>query len=367
MENQTEADRLRIRQAYLHAGVYGVSVVEFGLVRTFIDYKVFDIIPDEGDISVSELSQKVGGEKELLERYATFLIAAEILASPAPGRVAHTPKSRLYKSDEPTAALMVHVFNMLLRPVAQLPTFFAKHGLASPKNAKVTPIGLAMGHPDKDVYEILVAEPELHKEFNNALRSLGPMYSLKGVYDFGWVHGALTGVRPAIVDVGGSSGLALRDILRNNTGIPAERCILMDIPKVIESTKNNLDESLRSVSLVGANMFEPYPEAVRGAVLYQFRRVLNDFPDDDVLRILRTVREAAAPDTRILIIEEMLRPDRHVMNVAMDIFLMCAGGKKRNAAMFSELAGRAGFRLNAEFQNTSKDFDDYGVLEFVVA
>lgn len=366
MANQAEAVRARIGQAYQNVGAHCFPVVEFALVKVFIDYKAFDALPDEGDILVSELAAKVGGEQELVERITAFFIAAGILVSAAPGRVAHTARSRLFKSSEPTAWLYIHVFNNIIRPVVQFPAFFAKHGLASPKSARTTPLGLAFGYEDKAVYDILVADAQTHKGFNNALRELGAMYSLKGVYDFRWMQGVIWGPRPAIVDVGGSSGYALRDFLRNNPFIPPEKCVLFDLPKVIENTKSNLDESLLSVQLVGGDMFEPYPEGLRGALVYHFRRVFNDFPDDNVVQALQTVRKAAAPDTRILVIEEMLSAKPNVMNVTMDIALMCAAGKRRNAAMFSELAGRSGFRLNAEFHKTSDEFDDFSVLEFVV-
>lgn len=364
MAAQAAAGRPHLRQALELAGSHFVNIVELGVLKTFIDYKVFDLIPDEGDISLSQLAAKVGGEKELLERFANYLLAADILESPGPGRVAHTSKSRPYRTGEIPGGFIVHVFNMLFRPAAQLPTFFAQHGLASPKKANVTPMGLAMGHPDLDVYGILDAEPELARLFNSFLKRSAQIYSLKGVYDFGWTQGALAGARPVVVDVAGSSGLALRDVLRDNSFIPAERCAVFDLPKVIESTKSNLDEGLRSVQLVGGSMFEPLPETLRGALVYQFRRVLNDFPDDDVLRALKIAQEAAAPDTRILIVEELLHPDRTKFSVAQDICLMLVGGKRRNAAMYSELAGRVGFRLNAQFQDP---VNDCGVLEFVIA
>ncbi|KAK0383744.1 hypothetical protein NLU13_9655 [Sarocladium strictum] len=358
--------RARVREAYLHAGLYAYAIGEFALIKVFIDYKVFDTIPDEGDISVSELALKVGGEQEILDRFVLQLTMAEVLKSPGPGRVAHTPKSKLYKSNTLEAGLICHCFNMLLRPLAQLPTFFKQHGLASPKNSKVTPFGMALGHPDWDVYQILDNDPALYNQFNGVLKGLGTMYSLKGVYDFGWLQDNLGETQPAIVDIGGSSGLALKDILAHNPFIPADRCVLYDLPPVVENTRNTCDDSLKSIQFVGGSIFEPFPESLRGAAVYQFRRILNDFTDDDVLRALKSAREAAAPDTRILIIEEMLNPGRHALNVGMDVFLMLVGGKKRNAAMFSDLAVRAGLRLNAEYRDVSSEFDDYTVLEFVV-
>ncbi|RAL02535.1 putative O-methyltransferase [Aspergillus ibericus CBS 121593] len=372
MSSQAEIARARIQQAYHDIGEPVFNAAEFTLIKVFIDHKAFDVIPDEGDIAVSELAAQIGGSEEVVDRICTFFISGKILKSTAPGRVAHTEKSRLYKFDQPTAWLYIHMFNNVFRSFAQMPDYFAKYGLASPQSASVTPLGLAHGYDNRPAYDIIVANKVVHKGFNEALRELGVMYSLKGVYDFSWMQDALaSSSRPAIVDVGGSHGLALRDAVTNNRFIPAERCILYDLPQVIENTTKNVekdqDEALQKVQKVGGSMFEPYPEAVQGALIYQFRRVLNDFPDEDVVRTFQTVRKAVAPDSRILIIEEMLNPKRIPMNVGLDICLMCAAGKRRNAAMFSELAARAGFRLNAEFQSVNGQFDDFGVLEFVVA
>ncbi|KAL1980117.1 hypothetical protein VTN96DRAFT_4630 [Rasamsonia emersonii] len=375
MATQADSGRARLKEAYHHLGAHPFSAVEFTLIKIFVDYNAWDTIPDEGDIAVTELAEKIGGSFEVVDRMVTFFIAGKVLESTAPGRIAHTEKSRIYKSDQPLSWLCVHMFNNVFRPLAQLPGFFAKYGLASPQNVRLTPLGLAHGYDDKPAYDIIVADKAVHKGFNKALRELGGMYSLKGVYDFGWLQEGLlatgSGSRAAIVDVGGSHGLALRDAVRNNPFIPAERCVLFDLPEVIENTNKNLekspDEVLQKVQKVGGSMFEPYPEAVQGALIYLFRRVLNDFPDEDVVRAFQNVRKTAAPDTRILVIEEMLSPKRIPMNVCLDIALMLAAGKRRNAAMFSELAERAGFRLNGEFKNVASAFDDFSVLEFVVA
>ena len=256
---------------------------------------------------------------------------------------------------------------MLFRPMAQLPSFFEAHGLSSPKHANITPFGMAFGHPDKDVYGILEAEPALAKVFNSVVGRAGNLYPSKGVYDFRWMQtqaGALDGARPVFVDIGGSSGISLRDMLADNTFIPAERCAIFDLPKSIENTSSNLEPELKNVQLVPGSIFESLPSAVRGSLVYQFRRILNDFPDDDVLRAWKTVREGAAKDTRVYVVEELLQPDRTTFQIAQDITFMLVGGKRRTVAMHEKLAAANGFRLNGHFEDT---VNECAVLEFVLA
>lgn len=357
------------RQALESASAHWLNLVEIGILKTFIDYKVFDLIVDEGGISISELATKVGGDKALLERFSNYLVAADILSSPAPGCVAHTDCSRAYRTGEMAAGFIVHVYNFFLRPVAHWPEYFANNGLSEPKEAHIIPLGLGTGHPGLDMYGILDAEPKLAELFNRAQLSSAGIYSLKGVYDFGWMRGALSqsGDCPAIVDIGGGSGQALRDILADNVSIiPPERCAVFDLPKTIEQTKSEVDREglLCSVQLIGGSMFQALPQPISGALVYQFRRVLSDFLDGDIVQALQQVREACVPESRVLIVEELLHPNRSKFSIAQDISVMNFGGKRRSEAMFRELAVRAGFQVNAVFEDKTSVF---GVLELVPA
>ncbi|TPX17556.1 uncharacterized protein E0L32_012149 [Thyridium curvatum] len=356
--------RVDIRKALEGVSSHFLSLVEIGILRTFVDFKVFDLIPEEGDISLSELANKVHGDERLLERFSSYLVAAEMLTSPAPGRVAHTESSRHFQTGGPAAGFLVHVFNFFLRPMAYWPSFFDKNGLAEPKDLRMIPLGLATGHPDSSLYEVLDAEPTLARLFNLAQARSADIYCLKGVYDFSWIQsiGPQPGERLAIVDVGGGSGLALRDILIGNAYIPPQQCAVFDLPKTIEGAKRDLDDGLREVQMVGGTMLEPFPEVVRGAVVYQFRRVLSDFPDDSIVQALRQVRDACLPDSRILVIEEFIQPSRSKFTIAQDVSVMNFGGKRRSEQMFRELAGLANLRCNGLHEAPGGVF---GVLEMV--
>lgn len=363
MENR----RSQLRQSLGPAVGYITAIVEIGILKTFIDYKVFDLIPDSGSISLSELAHKTGSEYEILERLTAYLVAAEFLTSPFPDHVAHTEKSLSYRTDKIHAGFLVHVFNMLFRPMAHLPAYLEKHGFASPKHADITPFGLAWGHPNKDVYGILEAEPALANVFNSIVGRSGALYPMKGVYDFSWIRqqvGSLDRERPIFVDIGGSSGLALRDVLSDNPFIPAERCAVFDLPKAIDNAGSNLDSTLKTVQLVPGSIFDPLPPAVRGSLVYQFRRILNDFPDEDVLRSWETVRAASASDTRVYVVEELMQANRTTFQIAQDVTFMLVGGKRRTVDMHAKLANAAGFRLNAQFSDVG---NECAVLEFVLA
>ncbi|OAA66677.1 O-methyltransferase, family 2 [Niveomyces insectorum RCEF 264] len=362
--------RARLGEAYHRVGEHCVPVIEFTLAKVFIDYKAWDAIPDQGDVAVSELAEKTGGTQEVLDRITTFFVSTGLLTSPSPGRVAHTERSRSFRAGEPVAGVYTHMFNTLLRPMAQLPDFFAKEGFASPRDNKVTPFGWAFGVYDKPAHEILLANATVRDGFTQAMREIGPMYTLRGIYDMSWAKEGIQPQRPVFVDVGGSHGLALKDILALNPFVSPEQVVLFDLAGVIENTKKNIlprDATLQKVQIRTGNMFDPYPAEVHGAQVYHIRRVLNAYPDDEVVRALQNVCKVAAPDTRLLIVEELLSPQRYVLNVLVDIYFMCAAGKRRSAEQFTELAERAGFRLSGQYDNINSSWDDFSVLEYVVA
>ncbi len=85
----------------------------------------------------------------------------------------------------------MHMLNNVFRSFAYMPTFFIRNGLLSPESINFTPLGLAYSFEDKLAYEIIVADKMVYKRFNEVLRCTGAIYSLRGVYDFGWLCGPL--------------------------------------------------------------------------------------------------------------------------------------------------------------------------------
>jgi hypothetical protein len=84
-----------------------------------------------------------------------------------------------------------------------------------------------------------------------------------------------------------------------------------------------------------------------GADLLVLNRVLHDWDDDRALELLRACRQACGPDTRLLIVEQLLEPDGASRRAAFtDLqMLVTRGGRERATAEYAELLERAGFVL----------------------
>lgn len=139
-------------------------MVEISVVKFFVDHDIFRAIPHEDNtsISYSELASKSGIEPSLLERFLNFFISAGTLSSPAPGHVAHTASSVIFKRDD-ASRFYQHLFDYFLVSAAHWPEYFDTNGPVEPKYADRAPYGLATGLPDKTLYEILDSRPKVSK------------------------------------------------------------------------------------------------------------------------------------------------------------------------------------------------------------
>jgi len=327
-------------------------VCKFGIIRFFVDYNVFDEIPQEESIAIAELAEKTGVGLSLLERFIHFLVSVQVLAAPAPDRVALTRQSIGYRGRSPAAMLTLHAFDFTMVPVASWPEFFKRTGPVESMRANQVPIGVALGHPEKTFYELLEMDPERTKVFNSTMQVATAGMPASGMYDFAWVGDYASNAetteareRPLIVDVGGGKGQALKVICKENPKIPASRCVLFDRPEVIEDAEKEDDEELRLIRKVGGSFHKEQP--INGALIYHIRRVLNDWPDDDVVNILSHIRSACAPDSTVLISEQLLLSPPKAFNAMLDIFLLSLGGKRRDERMYGIIAAKAGLRVKA--------------------
>lgn len=246
------------------------NLTEIAILKIFIDYKVFELIPEKGDIEISDLAKKVGGEKSLLERLSRFLVVTGVLTSPAPGRVAHTLISLGYRGYGAPSMTLVHIFNFLQLSATYWPEYFEKNGLREPERSNVIPFGLAAGYPDRNLYSILETMPKKAFLFNLTMANIVRLVNLKGIYDFTWVKDFISTdqERPLIVDVGGGKGQGLKTIFKDFPYIPASRCVLVDRPDVIEENSREIDKELRSVKQVEGDMFQEQP--VKGKFTSEF-------------------------------------------------------------------------------------------------
>ncbi|CAA7266025.1 unnamed protein product [Cyclocybe aegerita] len=110
-----------------------------------------------------------------------------------------------------------------------------------------------------------------------------------------------------VVDVGGGLGTACLPVARE---YPDLQIIVQDLPTVIENAKELWQKenpgALESgrVKLEAHDFFQPQPH--RGADVFLLKQVLHDWPDASCVPILRHLREAASPTTKLVIMDILI-------------------------------------------------------------
>jgi acetylserotonin N-methyltransferase len=145
-----------------------------------------------------------------------------------------------------------------------------------------------------------------------------------------------------LVDLGGANGhLAIAACRR----YPLLRAVVFDLPDAVTLAKQVVGGSdvADRVQVVSGDFFsDPLPQAD----LYTLGRVLHDWTEEKILRLLGRVFESLQPQGAVLIGEKLLQSDRagprlaQMQNLNM---LACTEGKERSLAEYEVLLRKVGF------------------------
>jgi hypothetical protein len=204
------------------------------------------------------------------------------------------------------------------------------HSVRTGQNASVH----ALGH---DVWEHRRTRSADNAIFDAAMRTLSraQLGPLLAAHDFGrYRH---------LVDIGGGTGALLTGILREHPGV---RGTLFDQPHVVRGAAPVLESAgvADRVTVVAGDFFT---QVLAGADAYLLRKILHDWDDAHCLRILRTVRQAATSNSRLLIVEAVVGPpneDPHSKFLDL-MMLVSAGGCERTEPQWQTLLAEGGFHL----------------------
>lgn len=284
----------------------------------------------EQPVPVADVATRLGLDANALDRVLSLLAAHGIFAR-LHGCYAHTPASRLLRSDHPMSMRAFPQMNGL--PV--FTTVFAnlEHSLrtGAPAIETVDPGGL---------WAYLQDHPDEARIFAGAMtgRAKGDIAVVLEAIDFSSFN--------VIADIGGGRGHLLEAVLNS---APGTRGILFELPSVVATVAV---EHPRFTTAAG----DFFADALPAADAYLLMEILHDWSDDDCLRILSAIREAAMPGAHVLVIEEILDergsdPGGHSLDVIM---LAVTGGRERTLDELSELFAQAGFSRGSVITTRSR-------------
>jgi hypothetical protein len=271
-----------------------------------------------GHHDVAELAEVAGCDRDALHALLGYLVARGVFVQDAPGRFSCNQAagnlSHPFLDLNGIGGRMAHAWGTLLDYVRT----------GQPAYQQV------FGRP---FWEDLAAHPDIAADFDALMGPAG-----HGVPDAdielagGWDR------IESIVDVGGGTGAMLACLLRLH---PRARGILVDLPGTVARSGEILHDVSDRVTLSPQSFFDPLPA---GAGLYLLKKVLNDWPDEPTVAILRRCAEAAGATGRVVVLGGV-SPDETAPVLAID--MLVAGGKTSTLTQFAELARRAGLEIRS--------------------
>ncbi|MEU8165661.1 methyltransferase [Micromonospora sp. NPDC049004] len=296
-------------------------------IRVMCDLAVADQLI-EGPLPVDVLARRVGADPGALTRGLRALAGRGIFTEVTPEVFGLTPLAEPLRSDHPFSVRECFP----LMP----PDIYSWARLTHSLRTGETAFGHV--HGGTRYYDHFADHPYECVRFERSAESVNPfvLRTVAPALDLGTAR--------TLVDVGSGHGTFVAGLLARHREL---RAILLDLPHVVTEAPAVLARAgvADRCEVRGGSFFDPLPE---GADVYLLKTIIHDWPDEQAAAILRNVRAAARPDSRLVIVESVSRYGNHddtgkVMDVkALALF----GGRTRTEPEFRALLDDAGFRLS---------------------
>ena len=303
-----------------------------GIIRGFWESRALAIAAEleladqlsDGPLAVDTLAERTRTHSPSLFRLIRALESIGVFTQVSPRVFANTPSSALLRRNVP-GSQWAFVRAVLSKGFGQYESWAEM--MYCVQTGKT---GLQKIYGGDSSWEFFQDRPEAWAVFNDSMRSASAAISPAVAAAYEWKK------FPVIADIGGGIGSQLVAILDTN---PSCHGILFDQPGVVADAIPH-DRMER----VGGDFFKNVPA---NADAYMLRWIIHDWPDQEAAAILGTVRKAMKPDSRLVLIEEIV-PETAEASWAkwLDLHMLAvAGGRERTATEYKELYATAGFDL----------------------
>jgi hypothetical protein len=279
----------------------------------------------ESPRTVEELATDTGTHAGALAR-TLRLLSTEGIFEARDGGWAHTPSSRLLRSDHPQS--MRSFVRMIGLPVYWRGFEYFTDSLRTGESNQEKVV--AGGY-----WKYLSENPEAAHLFDEAMmgKAAGQIAGVLKSYDFSTFG--------TIADIGGGRGHLLSAVLGT---APRAHGVLFDQPHVTAAAQAAGIES-EQLRVQPGNFFT---DKLPSADCYLIMQVIHDWNDEQAARILAAIRRAASPGAKLLLIECLVPEDsKPSWTKMLDLqMLTLLSGKERTEKEYSEMLRTAGFRLD---------------------
>lgn len=289
---------------------------------------IADLIESGGERDVDELASASGSDRSALYRILRSLASIGVFTETSRARFAHTPVSRLLRSDVDGSMRSMAIF--MAEPWHYNVWGDMLHSAKTGGTAWKATYG-------EEVFDWFQKHPAESEIFNKAMTDMSSSVApaLVAAYDFSGIN--------VLADIAGGHGFLLSQILKAN---PALKGILFDMDHVIAGSAEMLSKYgvEDRIEAVAGDFFREVP----AADAYIMKHIIHDWDDERSVSIMKNIHTAMNGDGKLLLLE-MVVPEGNephpskILDLAM---LALPGGLERTEAEYADLFEAAGFRLN---------------------
>lgn len=276
-------------------------------------------VPDAlaaGPRPVTEVAREVGANQDSLHRFLRALASDGVFAEVEPGVFRNNDASELLRRDGSWRDF-AHLFGG---------SWFKAAGDLEAVTGEAT-YARTFG---ADFWSWLADHPDERASFDRAMAE-GWERRLGRIGEIEW-RGDET-----VVDVGGGNGSLLAQLVRQEPGL---RGIVFDLP---ETVRDEAALSEAGCTFVTGSFFERVPEGD----VYILGTILHDWDDERAGAILRTIRDCAPPQARVLIIDAVIPAGNEPHGAKwLDLLMLVIGGRERAEDEWRALIEGAGLRVD---------------------
>jgi hypothetical protein len=282
---------------------------------------------DDGPKTVADLAASSGAQPEPLGRLIRTLAPIGVFRHLPDGKVETTPLGATLSAHRADSVRAPALFWM---ETHYLPFSDLLHNVRTGETAATHYFG-------EPFFDWLVKDAERAELLSSA------MANVTGSLRDGMLEGYRLPAGAVVADIGGASGSVLVRLLENE---PDRRGIVFDMPEVVPDAQRYVEQQglTDRVDVVAGDFFESVPPAD----VYVLSYILHDWDDDSCRRILGSIKTAAKPGARLVVVEGVVPAgDEPHFTKSMDLVMLAMhGGKERNADEFEQLLSSAGFALD---------------------
>lgn len=278
----------------------------------------------EGAKTVEELALRTHCVPDLLYRVLRALASRGVFEEIGEKRFQLTPLAELLREDHE------HSLKYYAIMYGEEP-FYAFAGIAKVLQTGEIPFKKLYGD---DFFSYLKGNPKPLDVFNRAIANVSSKQNenIVAAYDF-----SRSG---KLCDLAGGTGSLLFSILNKHQSLKG---MIFEMKEVVGSIQ--VPRALAGrVECCAGDFFESVP---RGVDTFLLKYILHDWNDEDCLKILRHCREVMSKGTRLLVIEQIIRPGNEPQFAKFaDLHLFALlGGRERTESEFVTLFEAAGLKL----------------------